>query len=241
MYTRVWVFNCLLYLVAIVPPGCGTENVAASKTELSSKEEARVELDADNFAKAIELYLVAIEEDPEDYSLYRFLAAAYAGLGGFSAVDALSPGGDQSNGDNSEGGLGQLDALVPAAPTAEQVNALASARDTLLAMPAAYRDANNSEIEDAASAAIQLTLYQTAYAIAYMNQFKVANSDGFDPEKLANMSPEDAAAIIGALAGAAEATGSEGLGAGVAEILTEIESSEGENDRDRLVSYLESQ
>lgn len=229
----------LLFPLTLCAVGCGTENVATSQTELSNAEKARVELDADNFAEAARLYALAIEEEPENYSLYRFLAAAYAGLGGFDAVGALTPGGGGDSGES--GNLGALEALVPSAPTAEQIAALASARDTLLAMPASYRDPNNAEVEDAKSAATQLTLYQTAYAIAYMNQFKSAAGGAFDPEKLANMSAEDAAEILGALSGAAQATGSEGIGQGVNEILAGVSSAEGDNDRDRLASYLESQ
>lgn len=223
--------------------GCGSENVATPYASLTKAEQARKALDEERFADAVKLYGEAIAKDPENYELYRFQAAAYAGQAGFDVFDViantLSGSGGDSGGDSGGGAMTQLGDVVPANPTRDQLNALGAARDVLLSIPAAHRDASNTDVEGAASASFQLTLYQTAYSLMYMNLFTQVEADGqLDQERLESMTDEDVTAILHNLSSVASESDDPAIAEEAQTVLDTIDQQEGGSQREKLIAYM---
>jgi hypothetical protein len=105
---------------------------------------------------------------------------------------------------------------------------------TLLAIPAELRSSTSAD-KYAASATLQLTLYQSAYGVMYLNKFTYGAS-GYDPTLLASMTPEDAAIILNAFLGASLAAGGDAATSANSAI-SAIQSQPGASDRDRLVAW----
>ncbi len=226
----------LFILLSHTLQACGTASKATPYVSLSEEQEARKALDAKDFERAIELYKALIEAEPETYARYPFLATAYAGQAGFDIFETLVESVVTSQGSH----LSPVDVIksaLPADPNDLQLQAMASARDTILAIPADLRSKTNAEASYASSAALQLEFYQAAYPLMYMNRFVAKTSSGsLDPDRLASMTPEDAAAILDSLR-SAEGLGGD-LGTAVSSVLSEIDAQPGADTKEKLIQYL---
>ncbi|MFW7380490.1 MAG: hypothetical protein ACOH5I_16880 [Oligoflexus sp.] len=223
--------------VYLLLPACGTENIAKPHTPLTSEEKAQEALHKGEYEQAIELYDEAITADPENYQLHRLKAAAMATLAGVDLFEILS---SQFGGENEEGNGELLDLIgtvLPASPSQEQLQTLSQAIDVLLNIPASYQE----DSSDAKSLAIQISFYQTSYSLMYLNRFNQRTVDGLvDRDQLEEMTDEDAVAILTSLQDVAASSGNPALAEDVGRILQDVDAQEGDSQRDRLISYIES-
>jgi hypothetical protein len=224
----------LLLLFIITWMGCDTGSKAKPYATLTQEEKAREALDAQDYETAIELYKELIEAEPEAYERYRYLAAAYASSAGFDIIDVAK--GDPGGGSGSL--LDALGGFLPADPSTEQLESMALAKDTLLAIPAELRSKDNTEVAYASGAAVQLEFYQSAYTIMYINRFAQVTPEGqLDPARLESMSDDDVSNILNNFSQVA-ATGGEGVPAAAQNVLNQIDQQEGETQREKLINYL---
>lgn len=229
-------------VLAFLPASCDTESKAGPYAELTTSERARQALDDGDYELAIEYYTTVLEEDPEDYESYRFLAAAYASAGGFDVFTAIQ--GTLEGAADGEGNspLQALGDFVPADPTDEQIENLRLAVATIERLPAEYRRYEDTEIETASSAAQQLEFYQTAYSLTSINKFaKVTEEGSIDPEQLETMTAEDVDDILGSFESIAASGSDSVMGEAAADILAQIDAAPGESRRDKLIDYLNGQ
>lgn len=229
----------LILVLILLQTACGTENIASSYTPLTKEEKAKEALKNEDFELAIKLFQAAIKDEPDNYALFRYLAAAQAGLAGFKVYDAIA---DQFTGDDQNADLMvSLSQSLPADPSSKQLDLLSQAIDTLLLIPEAERDPSNSKKNEfAKTIATQISIYQSAYSIMYLNRFNQKLDDGsIDRQRLESMTDEDAEAIIASLQAVAESAEDPALANDVTKILQEIEAKEGASQRDKLIRYLE--
>jgi len=247
---------CLKILIAATLGSCGTPgtNVADCDTDSSSvpctertrDEEIRRALDAGDLPTAIINLEAAIAEEPENYNRYSLIAAAYAGVAGFDIFNVVKAqfGGSSSIFDVMKNFLPDPVALT----TTEYDDSLANMKksvDILNAIPAEKRDLASGE-RYATSASLQLTLYQSAYSIMYINKFaySAASGSSIDVTKLESMSDADAEAILENLAAAAavqQGAQGEGVSTAVASAEAAIAATEGATTREKLINYMKAQ
>ena len=212
--------------------------VCVAKTD---DEVAMLALNNGNLTKAQTLLEKLIEENPTDWFRYPRLAAVYARQGGFDLINIIDIKG------GGGGFLGVVGEFLPT-PNPDDITSYVAlvekvglAKDTLLLMPSTERIPGDTLY--GASAEIQLTLYQTAYSIMFMNQFALPSSDGsgdLDPERLEEMTPEDAAVILDNLAQASrnsEQSDPE-TAAKIDAALEEIDAFPGADNKEKIVNYL---
>lgn len=220
--------------VSLVHLACDTQSRASSYVELTEEEKARKALDERDFPAAIESYKKLLEADPENFAYFPYLATAYAGLAGFELVEAVK----SSMGKGSTSLMDTLNTFLPADPTEAQIEAMALAKATILAMPEELRDKSNADVSYASGAGLQLEFYQAAYAIMYLNQFTAVTDTGkLDVTRLEEMSDQDVEVILGNLEEVA-AGGGEGVPAGASSILANVDQQEGGSRREKLMKYL---
>jgi hypothetical protein len=231
----------------------GTANVAdcesAKKIKPCSQrtkvEDAENDLNAGDYDDAITLLTESISDDPTDYTQYPLLSAAYAARAGLDILNIASA--------NFSGSGGLVDALTSFIPGPAQTGAAAypthvadmkSAVDVLHEIPAANL-ADTSGDKYAASAVLQLTLYQSAYAIMFLNQFAISATTGqIDLKQLSTMSESDAETVIENLAAAGQIPGvsnNAALQTQVQSALSQINSEPGTTQKDKLDAFIASQ
>jgi hypothetical protein len=234
--------NIILVSVTVVTSSCGTSNFfdcdsgyADSKcARLTKDEEARIALDRGDMATAVELLAELVADEPDVYERYLLLAAAYAGKSGLDIFNVVTA---NFGSDNSI--LQIMDAFIPT-PTTLGSAYESSLRDmnfgiqTLISIPPNLRIATSSN-KYATSAVLQLTLYQAAFGVMLLNKFSYG-SNGYDPSLLASMTAEDAAMILNAFLGAAEAAGGSAA-TSVISALSDIQSQPGSSDQEKLAAW----
>lgn len=241
----------LIYSLAIVllAAACGGENNAADCDDglpfipcspKDKEESARAAMNDGDFDTAIELLEQLVGEQPENYQLYTLLGAAYAARAGFAILSVA-----KANIGGSSGGLiGQISTFLP--DPAELGSAgfqlaladMDAAVDRLTAIPVAFISTESTE-SYAASAQLQLMLYQSAYSVMYLNQFAISVETGeFDPALLETMTEEDALVVLESLAAAAALEADPALQAKIDTTIETINSQEGGSNRDRLSEYI---
>jgi len=229
-------------LVTVLFTGCGTSNLfdcdsgyARSRcSKLTPDEKARMALDQGDMESAVEILAELVAEDPETYQRYPLLAAAYAGKSGLDLFNVVTAnfGGDSS----------LLQVMGSFIPTPTQLGAaydqsledMSLSVQTLVAIPAELRSSTSSD-KYASSAVLQLTLYQAAYGVMYLNKFTYGAA-GYDPSLLSTMTAQDAAIILAALNGAA--TAADGSAATSAQsALAAIQAQPGASDVEKLAAW----
>ncbi len=222
-------FACLFF-------ACDTQTKAGPYAELTTKEKARAALDAKDFPEAIKLYSEVIAAEPVDYESYRFLATAYAELGGFDILKAVQ----SSIGGGATNLMDQIGEFIPESPTAEQIEALRMATNTILLLPETHRSFENPDVETSSSAAQQLQFYQTVYNLMYLKQFAQITPDGsLDPSRLESMTDEDADTILNNLEAIAQTQGGGVMSESVEAFISQLDAAPGESRREKLLAYLE--
>lgn len=234
--------NAAIYSVLMLP-GCGSgnffdcnEGYASSQCErLTKDEQARLALDRNDMDSAVELLTELIAEEPSNYQRYPLLAAAYAGKSGLDLFNVVTAdfGGSSSILQVMESFLPMPDEL--GSSYNDSLTDMSSAVSTLLAIPESLRSSTSSD-KFAASAVLQLTLYQSAYGVMYLNKFTYG-AGGYDPSLLASMTPEDAVIILNAFIGAASAAGGGGASSSATAAISAIQSQPGATDRERLAAW----
>ncbi len=231
-----------LLILVLWLQACSTKSRATPYADLTATEKARIALNEQDFGKAIELYKNIVADNPADYESRRFLAAAYAGLGGFDIVKAVEGTLESSSDGGSTSLLDTLGEFVPKEPTDEQIAALANARDTMLSLPEEYRSTEHPEIETSSSAAQQLQFYTAAYSIIYINKFaQVTAAGSLDPDKLESMSEADVDNIVDNFESLAAASGGGVVAEGAAAIIQQLDAAPGGTRKEKLMAYLEAQ
>lgn len=222
---------------------CDNPSAVTPCSEKSPDEKARLALDRGDYDTAISILLELIEQEPEEYQRYTLLAAAYAARSGFLILDVLKSsftGGNTNAFDAVSSFVPSVD-VVGELRYADVVSDMGQAVASLKAIPEALRDKTSGE-KYSKSADLQLSLYQSAYSVMYLNQFIRLGTDGKpDPEKLKSMSPEDALIVLENLRAAGALQGDGGnpeLAGKIDSTLTAIDSAPGETSRDRLVNYV---
>jgi hypothetical protein len=208
--------------------------------ERSQDEDARIALDNGDLPTAIAIYKELIVKEPETYSRYPLLSAAlaaHAGLDIFNIVNA--------NFGASQSLLQTMNTFIPTPQkkTTGYDDALLDMKEAvniLKTVPEALRqDITASKF--AASCAFQLTLYQSAYSIMLINKYAYSSS-GYDPSKLATMTPEDALAILqNLIAAGSVVSGAQGeaASAAVTKAYDAINSQPGSNNQEKIAAYVQ--
>lgn len=238
MVTWHLVFKAGILTAAIsLQSACGTENLAKPYTKLTTAEQGREALRKQDFELAIDLFEKAIEEEPENYALLRYLAASYAAFAGFDVFEVLA----SKFGEDFADLFDSMALFLPADPSPDQLEDLNTAIQILQSLPDEWKDPSNEEILSSKSTAIQISLYQTAHALMYMSRFNQKLGGGeLDRDRLDTMTLEDAEAILASLEAVVQSSASPDLAEDVAKVLDDVEQLEGENSREKLISYIES-
>ncbi len=239
------VFTLLSTLV-----GCGGDaNVADCEegkkqvpcSERTKEEEARKALDDGDLDTAIELLTELIAEEPDDFARNPLLAAAYASRAGFDILNVA-----KANFASGGSLIEQMASFLPdpsdrgAAGYDLSLGDMKGGVDVLRLIPS-DKLADTSAEKYAASAVLQLTLYQAAYSIMYLNKFAISAETGaVDLNQLASMSEEDALIVLENLAAAGNIPGvtDPALQTKVNEALADIQTQDGTTNRDRLQAFV---
>ena len=207
-------------------------------------ERARKAIDAGDLAGGVEILEGLINAEPTQWSRYPLYAAGLAGLAGFDIFNALR-GQLAGSGDVFDLMRGFLPspATMSAAAYSEALNRMQKSVDALTQIPADQRSSANPE-PWGASAAFQLTLYQSAWSVMYLNQFAYSATSGaaIDLDRLQTMTDADAAAILAGLSAAASSqAGEQGtqVATAIASAQQAIAAQPGSTDRERLVSWMQ--
>ena len=231
---------CSLLLLMAVLDACGSKNFfdcdggyARSKCVHRTKDEdARIALDNGDLDTAVRLLSELVSAEPENYQRYPLLAAAYAGKSGFDILNVVTA--------NFGGSNSLIQVMSDFLPTPisrgelydQSLSDMDASVQTLVAIPAELRLSTSSD-KYAASAALQLTLYQAAYGVMLLNKFTYS-ATAYDPSQLSNMTAADAAAILAAFAGAAS---SAGAGASATAAIAAIQSQPGATDQEKIAAW----
>ncbi len=238
---------CPLMVAFFVAIGsCGRSNLGKCPgssplvkcTELTADEKIRQALDQQDLATAQTLLAAAIADEPDNYERYPLLAAVYAGLSGFDLLAIASASSSPGAGGSI---MDTMDAFLPSPEGLTQeefrakIDLMGQAITIIEALPAAFRATSGTD-KFAASAVQQLGIYQTAQASMYMKLFTTDFNTGLpDLTQAANLTAEDAAAIMGLLANAAAGGGAF---ADIATSTLASINSLGGTDRDNLANFL---
>ena len=216
---------------------CSRQNLAEEYTENTPEETARGYLNEEQWEEAIEAYRELIVADPERYDFYPLLATCYAGRGGIDLVNAVK---EQFSSDSDSGSVSlfdSLDSFVPKSPTEAQVLDVDAAIDTLEAMPFDHRN-KESTYTYGTEAFGQLNLYRASYSAMVVNRYSGKDDEGnVSREDLENMSEEEVDGLLSQLENISE-SGDEELGPAVQEALADIEATEGETQKEKLINYI---
>ncbi len=236
------IMKYFVIFLSLLFTSCGQKNafdcdggIAKSKCSQRTKlEDARIALDAGDLDTAIRLLNELITDEPTAYEKYPLLAAAYAGRSGLEILDIVTAnfGGNSSM-------LETMSSLIPTPTTLgdaypKSLDDMNAANQTLLAIPEALRSATSSD-KYAASAILQITLYQSAYAVMYLNKFTYSTS-GYDPSLLSAMTADDAAAILSSLVAAGAASGG-AAGSAAQAAIAAIQGQPGATDAEKIAAW----
>ena len=124
----------------------------------------------------------------------------------------------------------------------ESLNTMKKGVDILNVIPAEKRALTSGE-RYAASASLQLTLYQSAYSVMYINKFAYSAASGttLDISKLESMTDADAEAILANLAAAGsvqQGENGQAVSTAVAGAQAAIDATEGATTKEKLVNYM---
>jgi len=233
----------LITLVLLVgTQGCALdEEEIAAAVEANDDEVVRATIDAGDLESAAAYLEEVIAAEPTGYKRYVQAAALYANLAGLDLLNMLLG----QVGSGSGGAMEQMSSFVPSTPTARQIGFMKRAVELLVAIPPELRSPG-SVADYSASAAFQITLYQTAYSMMKINQFFQVDpdTDAYDAETLAAMTDEEVDEILASLQASVDnASGASGeaLQAKLIEALAGIEGSEGGSNREKLIAYMSAQ
>ncbi|MFK7873555.1 MAG: hypothetical protein AB8C84_10415 [Oligoflexales bacterium] len=222
------------------PDGEGASGVGQCVPQ-SDDEKAVLAMNSGDYSSAQELLEALIAAEPEVYIRYPRLATVYALQGG---VDLLEIAQSQSSGESSGSGLDSIGAFLPE-PDPDQmedytakVTKVGLAKDTLNRIPAA-------ELLEL-KAKFQLSIYQSAYSVMYMNQFVIPVSPGsneISAESLENLTPEAALVILSNLRSSSSNIAEEDPEAAekIDAVLEQIDAQEGGSDDEKLQEFLKAQ
>lgn len=230
---RVLCFTVLFFL------SCGSNNIATPYTKLTLKEKARIALDQEDFDTAVKFYNEWIVSNPEDYESYRFLAAAYAGAGGFSVFGAIK-GLAESAGDSSSSVTEVISSLIPSEPSEIQTSNMSSAINQILELPAAYRVAGDESAESAKSASLQLSLYRTALSIMILKRYtkQIKSQVDQDSGSIEEMTDEEIDLLFSNLEAAVLETSNESMKESLEKTLADIDAQQGSSQKEKLANYV---
>lgn len=243
-------YKLIFIYLGLALAACGTSNIADCDkgnksvpcSARTDDENAHLALDNGDFTTAITLLDGLIAQEPQNYERYPLSAAAHAGRAGISILTLAQS-------ELASGGGGLVDAVGAFLPDIKTVgetayNAAVSdmnvAVERLTAIPADKRTTTSPE-KYAASALLQLGLYQTVFSLMYLNKFTVSATSGqFDPNQLATMTDADAAIVLDNLAAVAQtqAEGNPALQAKVADTLAQIDAQDAGSQREKLQAYI---
>ncbi len=229
----VWLQRCFVAALMALLVGCGS-NLGDSFVDKDPVDQALIRLENNDPDGAISILEEALADDPDDYEVLSILALAVAQKHGLEPLGFALKLAQQGS-DGSGSGLTAIMSSLPDA-TSENIAGIQLAVNYLNDIPSASRSTADT---------FKLSMFQTALVSLMMKKFDSDLSGKFDPAELANLSDDDAAAILAMLASAAEsgANGADGdntagAAAKVADIQSAIANQEGETDTERLQNYL---
>ena len=242
--STVGIVVCCSGLESLVdcPEGEEVSSTTGQCVPQSEDEKAVLAMNSGDLDTAQTILETLIAEEPEVYIRYPRLATVYALQGG---VDLLEIAQSQSEGGGGGGGgLGDIGAYLPEpdpndmASYEAKVVKIGLAKDTLLRVP----EVDLNELK----AKFQLSIYQSAYSVMYMNQFvlpKAPGSDEISEESIENLTPEAAVEIISNLRDSRVNIADEDpeAAAKIDAVLIEIDSQEGGTDEEKLQEFLKQQ
>ena len=225
----------LTILVTVVTfASCGSANVFDPVVNRTQKEEARRDLEKNNYDTAISHLNSWLAKHPNDDEARGMLAVAYARKGGMDplAIAAQIASGASQGGDSSF--LQTLAGSLPASDSAA-LAALGSAIDVLKAIPAESRTPEQN---------MQLALSQVTYSAAIVKS-TIGEDGKIDPSKVDALTDEQAALaaqnILDApqtLAQAGQADGSNAQK--LSQVSSSMQGQSGASDGEKLKAFLKS-
>jgi len=218
--------------------GCGSGNAFSSLETADAGQDAVHELENNNPDKAISILESALNSDPDNWQLVSILSAAYAQKHGISLIDlALNMATSATELVSENDQLSQIWPYLPPA-TDENLTGIATALDLLRSIPISSRtDADN----------FKLALLSTASVSLRLKSFDVDGDGQLSASELLALGLDDATAVLNGLLGATEALDSISSSLGdssdqttesITQMYTDIQNSEGDDDREKLNNYL---
>lgn len=228
-----------LVLTFMVENACSTKNAGEAYSEMSDDDKAKQALDEGRYDDAISQYDALVTSEPEDYSRYPLLAAAYAARAGIDILNSLSSTLQSSGGGSAFDTLGNF---VPSSPSDDQMSDVEAAIATLEKMPSDHRNGDGTYAYSA-GAALQYTLFQTMHSVMIMNRFAVKTSSGaIDPASLEQMTDAEVDAILDGLTAAATASPDNLQGQAVSTVINQtmagVDAQDGTTRKEKLIAYM---
>lgn len=215
--------------------GCGT-NIASSLVDADPIDAALVYLEQDDPDSAIAILEDVVESEPTNYEAKSILALAIGQKYGLEPLEFALNLATQSS-EQAGSGLTSMMGALPAATDAN-IAGIQQAVTYMESIPEASRNKADT---------FKLSMFQSALLTLMMKKLDDDLSGEFDASELANLSDEDAAAIMLLLANAvtssnagADGESSAGAASQLAAIQSAIDGESGSSDSEKLKNYLSS-
>lgn len=242
-----------LIIISVLLYSCGQDslvNCNSSNNKISNcinpddDTKAMIYLNSKKYEQALLILKPLVKSEPQNYFRYPRLAATYSGLAGFEITNLTDILNSTSQEATPSAYLKQL--MPKADPNNSNkykmyLNYIKQARDVIFSMPEEERTNNIRTYSKSAES--QLILYQNIYSMMLINQFTVYKSnDTLDLEHLNSISEEEAESILLSLEESVSiAKDNDNLSQSIQSTLDSIKTQNGENNRAKIISYIETQ
>lgn len=224
---KIWYFIILLFFSL----NCGT-NKLEKKAPPNLQEQAELDMEASKYSDA-ELKLTDfLLKYPDNYKARSLLAASIAAQGGVIMLKLITQAGTSaSSGSGGSGGGSATQNLINFLPDATDTN-LALLKRSCTQMNSIPQDLRGEEMK------LQGGIFNTMYAMLLLKVFLK------NPEKLLDLDPAQAAAILTDLAsslGAASQSfgqSSSGFTQATSQLSSKLERAEGTDSKEKLAAFV---
>jgi len=227
----------LLGFVGAFATSCGTANIGEKYESKTALQQAKEKMNNGDYQGAIDILEPLADSEPEVYGRLPLLAAAYLAIAGIDLVSMLKNQITAGSGDSI---FEQMGSFLPEGYTRTEVDLVDTGVQRLKRIPESLRGAEGDP-EYGESALFQLILYEAIYSSMLVNLFIDVDINGdIDISKLEEMTLDDVRSILSSLASAQNnaAAGSNISSEAIGETLDEIEATEGDDDREKLINYI---
>ncbi len=221
---RIFYFIILLYCM-----NCGT-NKLEKKAPPNLQEQAELDMEAAKYSDAESKLMQFLEKYPDNYKARSLLAASIAAQGGVIMLKLITQAGS-SAGSGSSGGGSATQNLINFLPDATDTN-LALLKRSCTQMNSIPQDLRGEEMK------LQGGVFNTMYAMLLLKVFLK------NPEKLLDLDPAQAAALLtdlaSSLGAASESFGQSpsGFTQATSQLSSKLASAEGTDSKEKLAAFV---